>query len=439
MRPFSLVRVVLAVSVLLFMAKLGASEQTFNYSSITAVRNIVPQKTDHYTIDSEVRLQAPYYVFSVKSASGDSFEVKGITALIKVCHEISVIELFKQTEQGSQVWTGARTSLQNMGKGAKQIVIHPGDSAVALGRSLARTTRGVGRFFKGLVKGEEKSSTGENLADTPGNFFTSDQARIAAYELRVDVYSGNPYVQAVLEQIARKRWAGSLGVSAAGFLIPGAGTVALLTTGVLTPGAFVDVTEQMIRDNPPQELNREIERQLMVSLGVGKDSREMQALRVFLQNPNYTPRQKAYIGLYLEHLAELKNFVQAVNTLGLASTVANAEVLFMQMQMLSAVHRNGTRLAEFAPQNERIAGRLGRGDVIFILPYDYVDASGAMLAELKNVPAGSASRNIWLLGESTRDFERAASSAGISKILVDILHYQEFQKAVSVAPLVPAR
>lgn len=421
------------------MGALQSSEQTFSYGSITAVRNIIPQKTDYYTIDSEVRLQSPYYVFTVNSASGDSFEVKGITSLIKVCHEISVIELFKQTEQGSQVWAGARTSLLNVGKGAKQIVIHPGDSAVALGRSVARTTRGVGRFFKGLVKGEEKSSTGENLADTPGNFFTSDQVRLAAYELRLDVYSGNPYVQAVLEEIARKRWAGSLGVSAAGFLIPGAGTVALVTTGALTPGAFVNVTEQMIRDNPPLELNREIERQLMVSLGVDKDAREMQAVRVFLQNPNYTPRQKAYIALYLEHLAELKNFVQAVNTLALVSTVENAEVLFMQMQMLSAVHRNGTRFAEFAPQGERIAGRLGRGDIIHILPYDYVEATEPMLVELKNVPPSNASRNIWLLGESTRDFERAASSAGISKILVDILHYQEFQKAVDVSPLVPAR
>ena len=151
------------------MGALQSSEQTFSYGSITAVRNIIPQKTDYYTIDSEVRLQSPYYVFTVNSASGDSFEVKGITSLIKVCHEISVIELFKQTEQGSQVWAGARTSLLNVGKGAKQIVIHPGDSAVALGRSVARTTRGVGRFFKGLVKGAEKCRTGATLAATPGN------------------------------------------------------------------------------------------------------------------------------------------------------------------------------------------------------------------------------------------------------------------------------
>lgn len=416
---------------------------TVPFTSLRGVRGIVPQQTAHYQIAEQVEVDAPYYVFTITSTSGESYQVKGMVGLIKATHEISVIEVFRTTPQGSQVWSGAKESLAGLGKGGKQIILHPGDSTLAIGRSVARTGRAVGRFFTGLVKKEPTSSTGQNLSETPGGALASEQARQAAYDLQLDVYSGNPYVQAVLGEIAKKRLAGSLGVTvakmAANLIVPGSGVAAGLSTGALTPGGYVEQTELSIRNNPPAELFLEMQRQLAVSLGKDEDCLEARLLETVMANPNYTPSQKAYITLYLEQLAELENFDRAIQTLASARTVEDAEILFLQMQLLSASHRFGRRYAAFACGDQRIAGQLGRGDVVMILPFDFADDTEEMRAEVQRIPAGKGkvSRNIWLLGDHTPAFNRMAQSFGITSVQDNILHFDAFRQASVTAP--PAR
>lgn len=406
-----------------------------SFTAIEGIRGIVAQKTASYAIDDLVPIAPPYYVFTITSAHDESYQVQGITGLLKATHEITVLELYRATPQGNQIWGGAKESVANIGKGGKQIVLHPGDSTVAIGRSVARAGRMVSRMVTGIFKKKQTSSSGTDLEKTPGGAMAAEQARRAAYELQLDVYSGNPYVQAMLGEIAKQRMAGSLGVSAAAMaaslIVPGGGALATISNGALTPGAHVEATELAIRNNPPEELYMALSKQFMAGLGLGEDALETQSFLTLLDNPNYTPRQKAYLTLYIEQMAQVHGRLDMLKTLAGAITVKDAETMYQQMQLLSASHRFGRRYASFVCRAQRIAGQLARGDIIMILPYDFADDSWQMREEVRNIPPSDVSRNIWLLGNHTVAFEKMAKDNGIASVHDNILHYDAFSRTVT--------
>ena len=75
--------VFLTFFLVVFAARAG---ETVRYGDIKALRGILPQRTDYYTIDDVVEVQEPYYVFKVSSAHHPLYTVVGISGLMKVCH-----------------------------------------------------------------------------------------------------------------------------------------------------------------------------------------------------------------------------------------------------------------------------------------------------------------------------------------------------------------
>lgn len=418
------------ILILILTLSFSTAAETFKYDKIKAIDGILPQQTKYYEVSSEVGLESPYYVFTIITAHGETYTVVGITQLIKALHEITILEVYRATPQGSKVWEGAKDSVVGVGKGAKQLVLHPGDSGAAIGRSFAKTGRAIGSFTKGLFKKKEKSSSGKDLNEGAGGFLAGDQARIAAYELKLDVYTANPYVRAMLDKIAKKQWAGSVGVSVATyFALPGVSTFTGIAEGALTPGAFVAATEIMIRDNSPLELNRELTKQCMERFNLQKESPTISLLKKFLENPNYTPRQKAYIVLYLSDMSEVHGIDETLRTLGKTNTIDDASILYHQLQLLSATHRfGGMSFATLIAKNNRVAGQLERGDIVAIWPYDYVDATKRMQDELNNIPESKASRSIWMIGDATDAFKQLAKKNNIDAIHADLLHYPVFKQ-----------
>ncbi len=406
------------------------SADDIHYQDIKSLQNIIPQQSTYYTISSNVEITGEYYTFTIKPEDSADMQVTGIPSLIKTIHELSVIEWYKNTPQGNQVWKGAKDSVKNIGKGAKAIVMHPGDSFAALGRSVARTGRAIGGFFKGLVKKEPKSSTGEDLDKGAGNFMTADIARQAAYDLHLDVYSNNPLVIALLNEISKQQWAGSIGVSAASyFATPGLSTAGSIATGALTPGAAIDVTEKMIRDNSPSELNRELLKVVKDEMGYEPKSRIYETYKDFLDNPNYTPRQKAYFTLYLTILKDLKNFEQAVQVLQRCNSVENGAILFHQLQLLTALEKKAENIkfAAFTTAKNRIYAITTSGDLIAMLPFDYATNDKFMRNELAEIPQTGKSRSVWLLGDATPSFTALAKDSGFSAVYDGILRFAAFK------------
>ena len=149
---------------------------------ISSLNGLLPRTTEHYQIDSTVGLNGAYYQFRVKSAHGD-YEVESIKNVLKVCHEITAIEGYKANDEGGEVWKGLSGSVKNLGSGAKTIVTKPNQARKAIGRSLSKTGRWVGRLFK--RDRDEKSSTGEDRDQAAGGCRDRVQTRHLSDELAV--------------------------------------------------------------------------------------------------------------------------------------------------------------------------------------------------------------------------------------------------------------
>ncbi len=401
-----------------------------HYQDIKSLNKIIPQQNKYYKISSNVKINGEYYTFTIIPTDSAKMQVTSIPSLIKTIHELSVIEWYKSTPQGNQVWKGAKDSVKGIGKGAKSIVMHPGDSAVAIGRSAARTGRAIGGFFKGLIKKEPKSNTGEDLNKGAGNFLTAELARKAAYDLHLDVYSKNPMVIALLNEVSKEQWAGSIGVSAATyFATPGLSSVSSIATGALTPGTNIDVTERMIRDNSPAELNRELLRQFSIQVGYSNQTNEYEIFKEFLNNPNFNPRQKAYITLYLTQLNKLKNITAALKVLSYCDNIKTASILYHQLQLLAALEINAANISfnSFTTSNNRIYGIIKTGDLVAILPFDYATNNKFMKNELMMIPKGTKTRSIWLLGDATSSFTALAKNNGFNAVYDGIMKFGAFK------------
>ena len=408
------------------LSEIYAADQTLQYASITSVSRIIPVSSTYYTINPIVRLDGPYYVFQITSASGESFEVKGISELINTCHEISVIEAFRATPQGNEVWKGTKGYVGGVAKGTKGIVIHPGDAGAAMGETVARTGRTLGRAVTGLFKKDPKSSTGADLSKGAGGI-AGEQARMAAYELHLNVYSKNPCVQDTLSSIAHKRWAGTLGVLAMGMVIPGSPLVARLIRGAVISSAYDDGIELMIRDNSAPELNHKLQEIAEDQYRFDKKSPEMTSFCALLDNPNYTPYQKAYVAFYVQHFLSTDHRADMLQAFASTTTVENAEILFSQLQLLCSYHRFIKPIRGFAVNRERVAGILSDGTVLLVLPYDYADDTKHMNSELSGFSSKGRSVELWLLGGATERFEAMAKKYNVRAIHCDMFNNPAFQ------------
>ncbi|GHT00587.1 hypothetical protein FACS1894139_17430 [Planctomycetales bacterium] len=417
--------------ILLFLGLTAATAATAadaQFSRIAALNGIVNQRADYYQIADEVALKDGEYVFQMSSPHYPWHPVYGIANLVKECHEVTVMETYYATPQGSEVWGGVKDAAGNTVAGAKQLVAHPGDSAEAIGRSVKRTGRAVKGFFKGIGK-DERSSDGEDLQSGAGNFFSADVARQVAYEMKLDSYTRNPAVRSMLNKIAMKRAAGGAAVGAATSLVPvpvsalTASVASFAINGALTPGAYLEATEELLRDNPPTELYRELEKMLM-TLGVAPQDKEILLFRTFCANLNFTPSEKAYIATYLVRLGNLPALSAVLQQLATTAEVGDATTLKLQLQFLSAFNGDKFYLQDYAVGAGNLIGLTTAGEAVLFLPFDYLDDAAANadgLALLRGAVAGK--KSVWTLGATSSAFRASLQKIGVAALRENILQY----------------
>ncbi len=229
--------------------------ETVSLSSITGLKEL-SKDNEFFTIDELVRVDEPFYRFNVKSPHGD-YDVVSIKALLKICYEIRIIEEYRATEQGGQAWDSAGESLKNIGRGAKQIVKNPKESAKAFGRAGGKLARGVGRFFKKHLDKddeniEEKTEQGEDRSKGGKGFSTGKHARQFAAELGLDVYTDNPYLQTLIQEVAKERAKGSIGTSVGLFFLAPVQGLGLLSNSMTQDGSDAEIEKLITTESPPE-------------------------------------------------------------------------------------------------------------------------------------------------------------------------------------------
>ena len=185
-----LIIVELLIYYLLFLGYQAFAEQPEgNPGELKELAEFMVLDNQDYTVSAAAAPHGQYldFLVTLKGEEGE-YPVSGILNLYKMTREIGIIAEYRRQDEGSQVYAGGKNSVVAIGKGWKQLVVHPGDPAVATGQALGRVGRFMGRGVKGIFVRPQRSSTGEDLGDA-GDGMTGEQAREIAYELHLDVYS----------------------------------------------------------------------------------------------------------------------------------------------------------------------------------------------------------------------------------------------------------
>lgn len=348
---------------------------TVKYADIEALKGILPQKTEHYEIKDPVVIAPPYYNFSIDTKHGP-YEIQSIKNLLKVCHEIRVMEEYAKTDEGDQTWAGARDTFKSIGSGAKMIVKDPNAARKAIARSLSKTARSIGRLFNKASKktDERKSSEGRNRDIGAGGQLYAKTARQFAHRMQLDVYTDNPYAQALMREVAKQQGAGRAAVGVATFFlspIPGLRTI---TRGSLTSDAINAEAELLISDNTPAEMRHQLRKKFIADrkLSSFRNKKEIAEFDAFLANGNFNPRQEAYLGLYLTKFKNMDGIRDAIKQLGEITTETDADFITSQYELLFAIHSKKTRLKKLQPIGSIIGAVDEAGKLLVAAPFDVV-------------------------------------------------------------------
>ncbi|NNM01343.1 MAG: hypothetical protein HKO62_11375, partial [Gammaproteobacteria bacterium] len=230
--------------------------------------------------------------------------------------------------------------------------------------------------------------------------------RSAAAQLNVDVFSTNPYLQQVLDEIARMRSAGRLRnpVAPAGLrpLVPAFGS-----------GVFDAELKAIIKNNSVAELNAKLETALA-------DMEVDKAVRLrFLGESAFSPTRRLYLISYLELLESTEQRGEVVKAGLAARTEADALAFVNAVRMLAYYHLRVTPLVRIVTTAGVIAAVDRGGQLLAALPVDYLawTADTAAIARLLSglsASAGAGGIEILLAGSPSERAGRQLGSAGIT-------------------------
>lgn len=383
---------------------------TVPLSGIRVLQYLLPH-SKNYQIDPTVVVEGYYYRFLVHAPHGE-YEVVSIRKLMQLCREIDVLEDFRNTNSDNQVMEGIKNSALTIGKGLGRILIKPGDSFVAIGAGTGKTARLVKNAFAAPFREPTRlASDGNDRAQGGKGAFGAERRRVA-HELGLDVYTSNPNAYALIDEIAKQRSAGGLPIGLSIFALPGGSVFALS----LTPIGHDLETEEMIRDNSPEELVRALRiaygRRLKMDVSLGS------SVRILLENPNFSPREQAYLFRHLYAMREVEGAADACAFLAQTPSPQMASVVSGQVEMLSLLHQRARRLRRFVPIRNTLGAVSADGALCAMLSNDVavyqrdIETSLDLLKAAAD-KAGAPVVEVWSTGSIPEATQQAASRRGI--------------------------
>jgi hypothetical protein len=241
------------------------------------------------------------------------------------------------------------------GKGAVNLVVHPIDSAKGVGTAVGKLGRGIGGLFRKREEGE-KSSFGETVM--------GGSKRELASQLGVDAYTDNPYLQELLDSMAKKRMTGKGAVMIAKILIP----VGLIVSAALTVSGVNASADEYIKDKSRGELFYE-NKKALEALGFSKEE-----INSLLNLAYYTPRDETYMRFYLERLQNVRGSRELLRVAVKSTSLMQARKLLYAAQMVADSFDESKPYVRMKIFDEGIAAE-AHDRVILFTSYDYLDSS----------------------------------------------------------------
>lgn len=390
-------------------------------SRLRAASFLVPHDPDgDYRIGESVAIDGNDYLFTVETPHG-AYVVRSVLSLVQTCYEIKIIEQHRHIEHGQELMGGMAGYVTGTVRGAVNLVVHPIESVKGIGRSFARLGRGVGRFATKPIQGGTEAPDGVSRTAPAYGFLHSTGIRRYAYELQVDAYSENPYLNALLRTVARNREAGRMTMIGASMLLPAGGQLGtvldIATWGrrSTTPGGRDEPTEALIRDNGPEELKRILVKLYEESMHL--PYRQGSAVHELLNNISFSPREQAYIRLYLADIPA-ENREDAIRALARTTRTTQAVRLTAQLEMIHALHHGYRPVTHFLPTPDGLATFHDQGEWILLVLWDHTHQTGAVRDLFTRAAAaaresGARSAELWFVGDVEPAMANRAAAFGL--------------------------
>lgn len=352
-----------------------------------------PIKSENYSInyDAERSREPGFLKFRVTSFHAN-YEVEGISALRKVLLEIEVIERLKKENTAPGVLDGAADSIEATGEGISNLVTHPIQSAKGLGKAAGKIGGAIGGAFR-KKEDWEKTSFSEKMLGS--------SKRELAKQLQLDVYSDNPNVQKLLDQLSKSRIGGK-GIAAIGtFFIP-AGALSI----AVTAGGVNSAADELVNDHDKIDLFR-MNRESLIGFAISKEEAE-----AFLNSVYFSPRDVTHIRFDLEKLKSVQGFREILKRAAQAKSRLDALKMICELKMAVQDEKIKWNRLQVFPEGLLM---ISEHQIRFFAGYDYLDSSvgDRILKHILDLRGSVKEVEIWNSAQISRGFYLASLAKGV--------------------------
>lgn len=329
-----------------------------------------PLTGEGYSIAPDVRTPGSYHVFQITSPFG-TFEAEGVAQVAVRLQEIAALQRVEDLNKAGVFARSAGESLVKVGTGVVNAVTAPVDTVKGIGSGVKRFGVNLGRRTKRAVQrmtddkpGDEEKSTGAKVGGAAasagkGLIGMNGARRRWARRIGADPYTTNPVLKDALERVAAIDVAGGIVTSIAVPIPPIVGTTA-------------DIGD-LVWGTDPEELRKLNE----------KRARDLSASRegfdAFFRNRAYTLTMQTRLmtALTAVHVPGAGDYLESA-----AEAADEREALFfVESAEMLAVEHTASPFAALLTDSRALVARRASGEVMLLLPFDWIRASEATTAE----------------------------------------------------------
>lgn len=336
----------------------------------------------HHTVNAAVQTPGPYHVYTVTSPFG-TFEAEGTSQVTTRLEEIAALAALEEVNKAGVFARAAGTSFVKVGTGVVNAVSDPVATAKGIGSGVKRFGVNLGRRTRRTVQkvtSDDGTTSDRSLGEKAGaaagaaakSLLGVNRARREwARRIGADPYTTNPALKGALEEVATIAAAGGI---AARIVVP---IPPLVST-------TADVGD-LVWGRDPEEL-RKLNEARAREFGATDDG-----AKAFFRNFTYTLTMQTRLiaALLVVQVPGAGDYLETA-----AEADGEREALFFveSAELLQRFHGNSPVTA-MLPDSRAVVVRMPAGQVVALLPFDWLRRSAATTAEFRDL-AGRAKQEL---------------------------------------------
>lgn len=369
--------------------------QTLQANSILPAKLL---KGKHFELNEKVYNDGILNHYTVKSSFG-FFEVTTTSSLVILVQEIEALAAMKEVQTDDTAIKSLKKSGENTVTGLKNLFTEPEQTF----ENAASGVRGLFNRAKETV-GQRKTTSAEDTRLEQLIGLSKSKGQIAT-QYGVSMYSRNQILQFELDRLARADYLGGLGVGIATSFVPGVGGLILSTSGTAR------LLNEAINSTPASELWRQNKTSL-IDMEINED-----IVKLFLNNPAYSPALQTIIVASLKSMNELNNRDLFLTVALQASDPVMAKIITETIILTAGYHKNIAPLQKVTPMARLTHAQKKDGTIVVLLPTDYIIWSKKVASITEHLTqerrdSKSGPPQIWTTGDFSALTESKLKSMG---------------------------